>query len=92
MAGPFGKLPRFVEYLRWAAEQGCTWQSGYAQSNDGFQEITTRIIAPDGRWYLDIGTNQFDLLVPSTIARMDRRLGIKSPFPSLDNTDEEDIV
>jgi hypothetical protein len=51
---------------------------------------TTRIQSPDGsRSVRDIGTEQTDYLAPSMVGRFDRRLGVRSPFPSVPSYDRD---
>jgi hypothetical protein len=78
MAFPFGGHPTFAQYLAWAREQqGCTIQSGV----DTAQSIVlTKIVAPSGKWVIEPGTMPNDYLVPTTIGRLDRRLGLISPW------------
>lgn len=80
MARPFGGHPTFAQYLQWAKAQGCTIQTGVI----GVHGVT-KIVSPDGkRWVIEAETQQSSYLVPTTIARLDRRLGLKSPWFSID--------
>ena len=91
MAFPFGGHPTLGDYLRWAASVGCTVNSGYAQSADGKTVCLTRIVSPDGqRWVIEIGTEQHEYLMPTTIGRFDRRLGLTSLWFSLASPEDED--
>jgi hypothetical protein len=45
--------------------------------------LVTRIEASDGKWVVEVGTEQHEFLAPTTVSRLDRRLGLKSPFASL---------
>ncbi len=83
-AFPFGGHPQFADYCDWALQQGCKVQSGYTVTPDGKTMSVTRITAPSGKWVYEVGTQQGEFLVPTTIARLDRRLGLKSPFFSID--------
>lgn len=49
----------------------------------------TRLIAPNGRHVVIVDYNQEELLVPTFIAYLDRRLGLKSPwaFPGDDKVE-----
>jgi hypothetical protein len=58
--------------------------SGIGVTTDGRPFPITRIVSPNGKWVVEAGTAQSDFLVPTTIARLDRRLGLKSPFFSID--------
>lgn len=74
----------FAQYIQWAKTQGCTVQSGYAQTPDGETETVTRITSPSGRWVIEVGTRQDEYLTPTGIHYLDRRLGVKSPYFTLD--------
>jgi hypothetical protein len=77
MAFPFGGHPTLAEYIEWARTQGCTTFSGV----DTRQSIpVTKITAPSGKWVIEAGTLQTDRLTPTTIGRLDRRLGLVSPW------------
>ena len=82
---PFGDHPRLADYMAWAADQGCTVQTGYTKDADGRPDSMTLIKTADGkRWIIEVGTRQDEFLVPTTIARYDRRLGLESPWFSID--------
>lgn len=88
MPHPFGGHPRFGEYLRWARKQGCKVESGV-----DYETATgiTRIVTADGkRWAIEVGTQHSEHLLPTTIARLDRLLGLESPWFSADDGDEND--
>ena len=78
MAFPFEQAPTLAEYLDWARSCGCRDQCGYSSGPDGPIGIV-RIEAPDGRYVIEALT-QDERLLPSTIKRLDERLGIQSPF------------
>jgi hypothetical protein len=80
MAFPFGGHPTFAQYLQWAINQGCTVESGV----DTKHSISlTKIAAPSGKWAIESGLLPTDFLVPTTIGRLDRRLGLVSPWFAL---------
>lgn len=80
MAWPWNH-PTLAQYLCWAIQQGCKVQTGYATNKKGYTLPTTKITSPDGkRWVHIAGTKQSDYLVMTTVARYDRRLGLKSNF------------
>jgi hypothetical protein len=80
MSFPFGGHPTFSAYIAWAKTQGCIVQSGYSRHTAGRPVSLTKIVAPNGRWVIEVGTLGGEYLVPTTIDRLDRRLGIISPF------------
>jgi hypothetical protein len=83
-AFPFGGHPTFGQYIAWAVHHGCTVKSGVILV-EGQPYCVTRIFDRAGKnWVTEIGTEQKDLFVPTTIGRFDRRLGLKSPFFSID--------
>jgi hypothetical protein len=80
VAFPFGDHPTFAEYIAWARTQRCTVAHGV----DTRQSIpVTRITAPSGKWVSEAGTLPNDRLTPTTIGRLDRRLGLVSPWFSV---------
>lgn len=87
MAVPFGGHPRLAEYLAWAREQGCDVKCGYQTDELGRAFSLLRIDAPSGRFILLHDMDQRERLVPSSIARLDRRLGLQSPFFSISGDD-----
>jgi hypothetical protein len=42
--------------------------------------ILTKITAPSGRWVIEAGTLPDEHLTPTTVGRLDRRLGLTSPW------------
>jgi hypothetical protein len=77
MAFPFGELPTLADYIAWARSTGCIVDSGV----DSKQSIlVTRITAPSGKSVVEAGTLLSDRLTPTTIGRLDRRLGLSSPW------------
>lgn len=84
MAHPFGGHPTFAQYLGWAKKQGCEIKQGIIHGDDGPYNLTL-IAAPSGRHYIDVGTQHSDRLLPTTIARLDRRLDMESPWFSVDD-------
>lgn len=89
MSTPFGGHPTFAQYCAWAQSQGCTIKQGVGTGADGRPYSVTQIATADGRrWVTEVGTQHGDYLVPTTISRLDRRLGMKSPFTSFPHPDE----
>lgn len=77
MAWPFGGHPTFAQYLEWAVSERCTIQSG-VDTNHSIS--LTKITAPSGKWVIEAGTLPNDRLMPTTVGRLDRRLGLVSPW------------
>jgi len=87
VAFPFGGSPTFGQYVEWAVQQGCMVKTDLFLVK-GEPYSATRIFRPSGKkWVTDIGTQHEEFLMPTTVARFDRRLGFKSPFFSLDFPD-----
>ena len=83
-AYPFGGHPTFAQYIAWAVRHGCMVKTGVFVL-EGQPQSVTRIFDHTGkRWVTEIGTGQEEPFVPTTIGRLDRRLGLKSPFFSID--------
>ena len=83
MSFPFGGHPRLSEYLHWAAtEHGCTNSSGFTKI-DGRMDTFVLIENPANAKHVYAYEAFTEFLTPSTVSYLDRRLGIKSPFPSI---------
>lgn len=87
---PFGGHPTLAQYCVWAESEGCTTVQGVGLGDDGRPYSITKIISPDKkRWVIEAGTQHKEYLVPTTVERLDRRLGLKSPFFSLPEPDAD---
>ena len=78
MPFPFGGHPTLSDYIRYAGQQGCTIQYGY-----GVQDIVDIIIITNpanDKHVIVSGVQQSEHLAPSEVSRLDRRLGLNSPF------------
>jgi hypothetical protein len=91
MAAPFGGPLTLGAYVRWAQQQGCTIRRSAVLDDKG-DALAVVMISNGDRWVTEIGTQLDEYIVPTTVARFDRRLGLKSPFLSIDapDTDDED--
>jgi hypothetical protein len=87
MSTPFGGHPTFLQYLNWTILVGCTTKHGVAYTDDGGATRLLLIEAPNGNWMAVVGMADSERLLPTTIARFDRRLGIASPFFKIDGDD-----
>jgi hypothetical protein len=76
-AFPFGGHPTFAQYLDWAVSQGCKVLSGVDTEHSVF---VAKITAPSGKTAIEVGILPNERLVPTTIGRLDRRLGLISPW------------
>lgn len=83
MAFPFGGHPTLSRFLEWASENGCV------------SELKTRMHAISGRPYRSleiigpadsrvslVNPDMDEHLAPSMVSYLQRRLGVKSPFPA----------
>lgn len=90
MAFPFGGHPRLADYIGQARkDHGASASSGSAVDHSGKGHTATKITLPNGRSVVAVGITQMDYLTPSMIAYLDRRLGINSPYFSVDPPDDE---
>lgn len=78
MAAPFGDHSKFAAYLIWASRKGCKIQSVLSGG-----VALTKISAPNGKWVYE-SMDQHEYMTPTTVWRLDRRLGLTSPFFSID--------
>ena len=85
---PFGGPPTLAQYIAWARSVGCAVKYGTTVASDGRPSRIVLIESPDGtRWVPIVEMRDAEYLVPTTIARLDRRLGLTSPFFSIDPDD-----
>lgn len=73
MSTPFGGHPTFLQYLNWTILVGCTTKHGVAYTDDGGATRLLLIEAPNGNWMAVVGMADSERLLPTTIARFDRR-------------------
>jgi hypothetical protein len=78
-AFPFGGHPTFSAYLTWAVQTAkCKVHTGYTKNS---KLSRTRIVAPSGKHVIVVGVKQSERLAPTFVAYLDRRLGLKCPWP-----------
>jgi len=88
MAFPFGGHPTLADYIGQARhDHKATAQSIVAQDDDGNAVTAHRIQLPNGVSTIVVGIEQTDHLTPTDIGSLDRRLGIQSPYFSVDPSD-----
>jgi hypothetical protein len=88
MAAPFGGLPTLAQYIGWASGVGCHVRYGTTFAPDGRPSRIVLLGSSDGnRWVTLVEMADTEPLVPTTIARLDRRLGLTSPFFAIDPDD-----
>lgn len=63
-------------------------QTGYKLTGEGGPVLMTRVVTPAGRHVIVVDYDQNERLVPTFVAYLDRRLGLKSPwaFPEDDKS------
>lgn len=84
-ANPFGAHPTLGQYLAWAAHAGCTVKYGYRTASDGRALRLVMVDSFHGNgWVHIVEMLDTEYLLPTMIAHFDRRLGIQSPFFSID--------
>ena len=83
-AFPFQSFPTLEEYCQWLAGKG-----GSVEEGENEWGRFTRMISPDGESrVIEAGTEQAEVLAPSSVVRLDCRLGLVSPWkPSFDDND-----
>ena len=79
---PFQHFPTFVEYCGWLRGKG-----GKTSKGDNRWGRFTVLVSPDGqRTVTEAGTGDDEVLTPTTVERLDTRLGLKSPWhPQFDD-------
>ena len=90
MSHTFGGHPRLADYIGQARkDHGAIAKSGSAADDSGKPHEVTRIQIPStGKFVVVVGLSQTEYLVPSMVGYLDRRLGISSPWFSVDPFDD----
>lgn len=85
MSFPFGGHPRLADYIGQARkDHGATAKSGSADDSSGKAHAVSKISVPAGKSVVVVGMEQTEHLTPAMIGYLDRRLGISSPWFSVD--------
>ncbi len=85
MAFPFGGHPTLADYIGQVRhDHGARAQSVVVTDDYGHVETAIRITLPSGLSTVVVGIQQTEHLTPTDIGQIDRRLGIKSPYFSVD--------
>lgn len=79
MIRDWSQYPTVARYLDWARDQGCQVACAPATLGPNDYQVA-RITAPDGRSASEVFIQDSDPLMSTTVARLDRRLGLKSAF------------
>jgi len=89
MSFPFGGHPRLCDYVGQARkDHGASASSGTAADSSGKAHAVTKITVPSGKSVVVVGVEQTERLTPSMVGYLDRRLGIVSPWFSVDPIDD----
>lgn len=84
MAFPFGGHPPLERFLEWAKEAGCNWDikiRHHTQSGRPYESL--EIVGPKGGRVALVNPDLGEHLAPSMITYLQRRLGVRSPFPQV---------
>jgi hypothetical protein len=84
VAFPFGGHPPLRRYLEWARENGCTAEvklRTHALTGQPYRAL--EIINPAGGRVVLVNPDENEHLAPSMVTYLNRRLGVKSPFPAM---------
>jgi hypothetical protein len=71
--------PPFEDYIEWAKGQGCKVNETHVSRENGHTYTIVTFVTPSGAWAVEV-TSPDDYLISNTVARLDRRLGLKSSF------------
>jgi len=83
VAVPFGGHPTLEHFIDWATENGCTAQiQTRVHSVTGQPYRSLEVTAPTGAQVALVDPDLSEHLAPSQVTYMQRRLGLKSPFPA----------
>src|SRR3954466_5325867 len=83
MAFPFGGHPTLGRFVEWARENGCRSEIKLrTHTETGRPYRALEIFSPQGGRSVIVDPDMEEHLAPSTVAYLQRRLGIKSPFPA----------
>jgi hypothetical protein len=79
VAYPFGNHPTLKSYVEWCSSQRCTMHSALVRIDE--KMVTChRLVNPANGRHVVIAGKMTDILVPTMVAWLDRRLGLSSPF------------
>jgi len=74
------KESTLAEYCVWATSTGCGVKSNIFVGRTGYTERVVKITASAGSRALEVGILDRDILAPTTLARLNRRLGLQRLF------------
>lgn len=71
------------EYMYWLRSIGGQCKSGIGADHTRGMVPVTKLVGPSGKHVIYPGNDQSEVLSKHMIERMDRRLEVASPFPSI---------
>jgi len=84
VAFPFGGHPTLARFLEWATENGCTAEiKNRSHAQTGRPYTALEITRPGGGRAVVPNPDFNEHLAPSMVTYLQRRLGVKSPFPAM---------
>ncbi len=84
MAFPFGGHPTLGRFLEWARDNGCTAEIKLrTHSTNGRPYKVLEITRAEGGHASIVNPDLQEHLAPSMVSYLQRRLGVKSPFPAM---------
>jgi hypothetical protein len=82
MPVPFGGHPPLRRFLEWAQENGCTVELKLrTHTASGRPYRSLEMVGPAGGRAIVVNPDLDEHLAPSMVSYLQRRLGVKSPFP-----------
>lgn len=82
-AAPFGGHPTLAEYLRWLTQQGFFYSISYATGNNHLAPIIDIRSSSGKHLHYITDMDMSERLVPTSVGRLDRVLGVDAPFSKL---------
>lgn len=82
MAYPFGNHPTLKAYIEWCNSQRCTTHSAIIEI-DNKMVTCHRLVNPANKRHVVVAGKMTDILLPTMVAWLDRRLALSSPFAKI---------
>lgn len=82
--GHSANLPTLAEYCAWATSAGCGVQNNVFTCKRGYADRVTKMTTSALRHAFELGILDGEILAPTTLARLDRRLGLRSVISDLE--------
>ncbi len=84
MAYPFGHAPRLRRVLQRLDELGCSWSIKPDANGDYIV-----VLAPNGNRLVIVDPDMEETVLPTTLENYERRLGVRTGYPSWPSTPDE---